>query len=89
MLRASTLKAREYAAKGLPFITSLKLDIFENEKFVLHVPADESNIDVNEIVAFYDELYLNKDAQELARNIREKAKSICVFVLQCYQYRIF
>lgn len=75
--RASTLKAREYAAKGLPFITSLKLDIFENEKFVLHVPADESNIDVNEIVAFYDELYLNKDAQELARNIREKAKSIC------------
>ena len=27
----------------------------------MHVPADESNIDVNEIVAFYDELYLNKE----------------------------
>lgn len=74
---ASTLKAKEYAAKGLPFITSLNLDVFQNEYFVLKVPADESPINVADIIDFYDKIYDIPDYEEICHDIREKAKKVC------------
>lgn len=74
---ASTLKAKEYAAKGLPFITSLNLDIFQNEYFVMKVPADESSINVYDIINFYDSIYDSSDYKKICYDIREKAKKIC------------
>ncbi len=48
-----TLKNREYAARGLPFIYSEFDDDFENKPYIYKVPADESPIDINKIIEFY------------------------------------
>lgn len=47
-----TLKNREYAARGIPFVYS-EIDIdFEGRPYVLKVPADESPVDVERLVCF-------------------------------------
>lgn len=76
----STLKTREYAAKGLPILSSSFIDAFDKEgnlKFVCMVPADESPINIEEIIKFYECLYKNKDIKFLRNSIREKAYFIC------------
>lgn len=78
---SSSLKSREYAAKGLPIITASELDIFPADKydFILKYPADDTNIDVGKIVHFYDMLYNNDWNKMLERSetIREVAKQVC------------
>lgn len=59
MLVSSSLKSREYFAKGLPFISECR---FTDEckavsQYILTVPADESPIDMEEIILFYDRCY--------------------------------
>jgi glycosyltransferase involved in cell wall biosynthesis len=50
---ASTLKAREYCARGIPFIYGIPdLDFPEEFPFILHFPADDSPIDVEKVLAF-------------------------------------
>nr|WP_320038349.1 glycosyltransferase family 1 protein [uncultured Bacteroides sp.] len=49
-----TLKNREYAARGIPFIYSEIDTDFESMPYVLKAPADESPIDINQILNFYD-----------------------------------
>lgn len=51
-----TLKNREYAARGLSFIYSEQDSDFEDKSYILKVPADESPINVNSIVDFYQKL---------------------------------
>ena len=50
----SELKTREYTARGLPFIISLKDDVFDKaeKEFCYLVPNDESNPDMNGIIDF-------------------------------------
>ena len=45
---ASTLKTREYLAKGMPFVYSGEVDVFRDEPahFCMAVPADETPVDV-------------------------------------------
>lgn len=50
-----TLKNREYAARGIPFIYSEIDDDFEEMPYILKVPADETPIDIEQIVQFYKE----------------------------------
>jgi glycosyltransferase involved in cell wall biosynthesis len=54
-----TLKNREYAARGIPFIYSEIDTDFENMPYVLKAPADESPIDINRILNFYDNCTLS------------------------------
>ena len=49
-----TLKNREYATRGLPFIYSEQDADFDHQPYVLKAPADESPIDVQQIVDFVD-----------------------------------
>lgn len=56
-----TLKNREYAARGIPFIYSEIDDDFEGMSYILKVPADESPININEMIDFYDRLTLNSE----------------------------
>ena len=49
-----TLKNREYAMRGLPFIYSEQDSDFDHQPYVLKAPADESPIDVQQIIDFYD-----------------------------------
>ncbi len=59
-LYSSSLKSREYAAKGMPIVTAIPLLDYENEtteKWIMKCPADESPIDIKSIVDFYDRIY--------------------------------
>ena len=47
-----TLKNREYAARGIPFIYSEIDEDFENMPYVMKVPADETPIPINDIIRF-------------------------------------
>lgn len=50
--RIKTLKNREYASRGIPFIYSEQDSDFDCQPYVLKVPADESPIDIRAIVGF-------------------------------------
>jgi glycosyltransferase involved in cell wall biosynthesis len=55
---SSSLKHREYTAVGLPFVLATPdLDFPEDVFFVKYVPNKETIIDVDDITAFYSNLY--------------------------------
>ena len=47
-----TLKNREYATRGIPFIYSEQDSDFDNQSYILKAPADESPIDIQQIIDF-------------------------------------
>ena len=47
-----TLKNREYATRGIPFIYSEQDSDFDHQPYVLKAPADESPIDIQRIIDF-------------------------------------
>ena len=49
-----TLKNREYAARGIPFIYSENDSDFDSQPYIIKAPADESPIDVQTIIDFID-----------------------------------
>lgn len=49
-----TLKNREYATRGIPFIYSEQDSDFDQQPYVLKAPADESPIDIQQIIDFVD-----------------------------------
>lgn len=51
-----TLKNREYAARGIPFIYSETDSDFDQKPYVLKAPADETPIDINSIISFYQNM---------------------------------
>lgn len=51
--KIKTLKNREYAARGIPFAYSETDEDFENMPYVFKVPADESPINIKELLDFY------------------------------------
>lgn len=48
-----TLKNREYAARGLSFIYSENDSDFEQKPYIYKVPADESPIDIPQVIHFF------------------------------------
>lgn len=52
--RIKTLKNREYAARGIPFIYSEEDSDFDQQPYVLKAPADESPIDIERIIHFLE-----------------------------------
>ena len=90
--RESTLKTKEYAALGLPIISSSFVDAFSEEgnmKFVLKIPADESNVNIKEVVAFADSLYLGKDIVALRNEIRADGFCTCDMKVTLKQVQSF
>ncbi len=68
----SSLKSREYGAKGIPLINSCKIDIIEDDfEYLLRVPADESPINMEDVAAFYEKCYSSgKSRKEIGQEIR-------------------
>lgn len=64
-----TLKNREYAARGIPFIYSETDSDFDHKPYVLKAPADETPIDIYEIVKFYNQLSFSP--QEIRESIND------------------
>ena len=76
----STLKTKEYAAKGLPVLSSSYVDAFSeegNEKYVMRIPADETKVKIVDLIAFVDRLYENRDIKSVRDIIREDGKKTC------------
>ncbi len=49
-----TLKNREYATRGIPFVYSEQDSDFDTQPYVLKAPADETPVDVQRIIDFVD-----------------------------------
>lgn len=75
--QSSSLKIREYLAKGLPIISGCREDVFDNISdcpYFLQVPNDDSVIDMRDVLTFYDRIYSgNTKRQEVHKKIRELA----------------
>lgn len=54
-----TLKNREYATRGIPFIYSEKDNDFDHQPYVIKAVADESPIDMRQILNFIDKLHFS------------------------------
>lgn len=69
----SSLKSREYGAKGIPMINSCKIDILENDfPYLLRVDADETPINMEHVIEFYDRCYASgKSRIEIGKEIRD------------------
>ena len=71
--RSSSLKAREYCARGIPFVlASEDPDFSERVQFIHRVPADDSPVDVAALVEFMSRLQ-NGDS-EYAKEMRDYAE---------------
>lgn len=70
-----SLKSREAFSRGIPIITGAMTDI-ENEdvnEFILHLPPDESDIDINDIIDFYINIMEKIDAKSMHMKISSLA----------------
>lgn len=56
-----TLKNREYATRGIPFIYSEQDSDFDNQPYVMKAPADESSIDIQRILDFMDNFHMKPE----------------------------
>ena len=68
----STLKGKEYLAKGLPIISGVEteLDNIKSFQYYFRVPADETPIDFNDIYIYYKKIYDNINRQCVVNEIR-------------------
>lgn len=73
---SSTLKSREFAARGLPFITSSPVDYVEKGyPYQLMEPYDDSPIDIPEVLEFTHACYRDKSAFDVRNEIRAYGES--------------
>ncbi len=72
---ATSLKIREYLAKGLPIIVGSKVDLFQNENFDYYIEFENNSTPINffEIEKFFDRIYMN----ESAASVNVKIEKIC------------
>ena len=56
-----TLKNREYATRGIPFIYSEQDSDFDQQPYVLKAPADESPIDIQQIIDYVDHFQMKPE----------------------------
>ena len=67
--KIKTLKNREYAARGIPFVYSETDSDFDDRPYVLKMPADESAVDIHQIINFYRQLTLSPE--QIRNSIKE------------------
>lgn len=75
----STIKSKEYAAKGLPMISSYPVDAFsskDNEKYVHQISPDETPVDIYGLIEFYKKIYEHTD-RNIAEEIRLASQKRC------------
>ena len=77
MKTSSTMKSREYLARGIPYISELYTDVVpEGWDYLLKIPYDDSKVDISTIVDYYNKsLSTVIDKEQVANNIRQFAVS--------------
>jgi len=70
---ASILKAREYCARGIPFIYGIADPDFPADfPYILRLPADENPIDIEQLLAFAEEVCADPNHPEKMRCYAEE-----------------
>lgn len=74
--QASVLKSREYAAKGLPMLSSIMIDVFPTDKYkyIKYFQEDDTPINISEVVEWFENLQEESDIRYF---IREYAFNKC------------
>ena len=63
-------------AKGLPIVSGVKPELDDQDyPYYLRVPADDTPLKIEEIVAFYNRVIANKTKQILAEEIYQFGKN--------------
>ena len=78
--KESTLKTKEYSAMGLPIVSSSYVDAFTevgNKNYVFMIPADESYVDIENLLTFIDGLYEKYSTKEIHNMVRTEASQVC------------
>lgn len=72
----SSLKTREYLAKGLPFFYAGQVDVLELSPvdFCLKLESTERPVDFFKVVSFYEHLYLSESEDHLINRVRAYAE---------------
>lgn len=71
----SSLKGKEYGAKGLPMVSGVRTDLDKyGENFYFRVSADEEPISIQAILSFYFSLIEKETKKQLADRIRSTTK---------------
>jgi glycosyltransferase involved in cell wall biosynthesis len=62
LTEASVLKAREYCARGIPYIiAAADPDFSEDFPFILRIPADETPVDLEKVIEFAHRVYTDPE----------------------------
>lgn len=73
MKEGSILKAREYCARGIPFLYGCSDSDFPDDfPYILKVPSDESAINVEEVIRFAEKVYSDPEHHIKMRAYAEK-----------------
>ena len=76
--KLNTLKVLDYVSKGIPVVCEPgEVSIPDKSKYRLTVPADDSDIDIERLIRFYDEIYSSSDSEFVAENIRKECIESC------------
>ena len=72
------LKSREFMAQGLPMICGCDIDVLvgKNYQYAIFFPNNDSPIDLDKVVDFYQKLIFTYGAINLYKNIRNEAKHL-------------
>lgn len=77
--KIKTLKNREYAARGIPFVYSETDSDFDDRPYVLKAPADETPVDISSIINFYRQLTLTpQDIRNSIENLSWFHQMSCI-----------
>ena len=75
---SSSLKTREYVAKGLPVVSAIEVDLSRSMKEYFYRFKNPHCIDVREMIDFHDSIYHdNESYHSVPLKIRELAKTVC------------
>lgn len=76
--KASTLKLREYCARGIPFVYAYNDEDFIDFKYSLKIESNEKPININKIIEFYNSIknenYIEKMRKYAEENLTWNAK---------------
>ncbi len=75
---SSSLKTREYVAKGLPVVSAIEVDLSRSMKEYFYRFKNPHVIDIREMIDFHDSIYHdNESYHSVPLKIRELAKTVC------------
>ena len=75
---SSSLKSREYAAMGLPIISSIPIDFLPNDyRYLCLLPTENQPVNIETVCNFYHAVYDGNDTNVIMKEIRSYSEARC------------